>query len=210
MSSESSEIYEFGDFRLDVGERKLERRNGGRNGSLPEKSFQTLVHLVRNNGNLVPKEELLAAVWPDTIVEENNLGKAIHSIRNFLGQGTGKHDYVETVPKHGYRFVAAVISVSDPRRSNDRNSVSGPRNTKAVPIRSQAYDLYLRGKLKAGSENREDTDAAIKILEAAIAIDPDLAGAYAQLARAYNTLAFKFSSNADAKRNLENAEVAIL
>ncbi|HUR97629.1 MAG TPA: winged helix-turn-helix domain-containing protein [Pyrinomonadaceae bacterium] len=210
MSRESSEVYEFGEFRLDVGERKVERRDGSRNGSLPEKSFQTLVHLVRNNGSLVPKEELLAAVWPDTIVEENNLGKAIHSIRNFFGEGSGKHEYVETVPKHGYRFVAAVTTVSGPSRSNDGNSASRSRNSKTVPIRSQAYDLYLRGKLKAGSENREDTDAAIKILEAAIAIDPNLAGAYAQLARAYNTLAFKFSSNSDARLYLENAEVAIL
>lgn len=51
-------------------------------------------------------------------------------------------------------------------------------------MRSPAYDLYLRGKVKAGSENREDTEAAIKVLEAAVVIDPTLAGAYAQLARA--------------------------
>ena len=210
MSRESSEIYEFGDFRLDVGERRLEHLDGKRNGALPDKSFETLVHLVRNSGSLVPKDELISAVWPDTVVEENNLGKAIHSIRNFLGEGSREQEYIETVPKHGYRFVAAVTVVSLNNSSSVRASDSTSRNAKAIPIQSQAYDLYLRGKLKAGSENRDDTEAAIKVLDAAIAIDPNLAGAYAQLARAYNTLAFKFSSNSDAKLYLENAEVAIL
>lgn len=204
----SSESFEFGDFLLDVGERKLVRRDGVTNGALPEKAFQTLVHLVRHNGTLLTKEELLSAVWPDTIVEENNLGKAIHAIRHCLGERIGEQKYVETVPKHGYRFVAKVRRISDD--ADHPLTVRLAQDAIDRPIRSPAYDLYLRGKVKAGSENREDTEAAIKVLEAAVAIDPDLAGAYAQLARAYNTLAFKFSSATQAKVYHENAEVAIL
>jgi DNA-binding winged helix-turn-helix (wHTH) protein len=83
------------------------------NGALPEKAFQTLVHLVRHGGTLLTKEELLLAVWSDTIVEENNLGKAIHAIRRCLGERTGEQKYIETVPKHGYRFVAEVRRISD-------------------------------------------------------------------------------------------------
>jgi DNA-binding winged helix-turn-helix (wHTH) protein/Tfp pilus assembly protein PilF len=203
-----SESFEFGDFVLDVGERKLVRRGGGANGALPEKAFQTLVHLVRHGGALLTKEELILAVWPNTIVEENNLGKAIHAIRQCLGERIGEQKYIETVPKHGYRFVAEVRRVSD---GNDHTrTLDGPDGAIARPLRSPAYDLYLRGKVKAGSENRDDTEAAIKVLEAAVAIDPNLAGAYAQLARAYNTLAFKFSSEKQAKVYHENAEVAIL
>jgi len=212
MSRDSKELYEFGVFRLDVGERNLERLDGP-NGSIPEKAFQTLVHLVRNSGALVTKEELLSVVWPDTIVEENNLGKAIHSIRHVLDEKPEDQRYIETVPKHGYRFVAAVTRISVGNGSNGYHSAPPAQETITVQtgrIRSPAYDLYLRGKVKAGSENREDTEAAIKILEAAVAIDPDLAGTYAQLARAYNTLAFKFSSNSKAKLFHENAEVAIL
>jgi len=108
-----SESFEFGDFLLDVGERKLVRRNGVMNGALPEKAFQTLVHLVRRGGTLLTKEELLLAVWPDTIVEENNLGKAIHAIRRCLGERIGEQKYIETVPKYGYRFVAKVKRLSD-------------------------------------------------------------------------------------------------
>lgn len=203
-----SESFEFGDFLLDVGERKLVRRDGVANSALPEKAFQTLVYLVRHGGTLLTKEELLLAVWSDAIVEENNLGKAIHAIRRCLGERIGEQKYIETVPKHGYRFVAEVRRIS--------NDTAHPRTVQVAddaighPTRSPAYDLYLRGKVKAGSENREDTEAAIKVLEAAVAIDPNLAGAHAQLARAYNTLAFKFSSDTQAKLYHENAEVAIL
>ena len=203
-----SESYEFGDFLLDVGERKLVRSDGVTNVTLPEKAFQTLVHLVRHGGTLLTKEELLSAVWSDAIVEENNLGKAIHAIRRCLGERIGEQRYIETVPKHGYRFVAEVRRISHDAAHPPTAHVA--QDVICHPMRSPAYDLYLRGKVKAGSENSEDTEAAIKVLEAAVAIDPNLAGAYAQLARAYNTLAFKFSSETQAKVYHENAEVAIL
>jgi tetratricopeptide (TPR) repeat protein len=101
--------------------------------------------------------------------------------------------------------------VAEVTRLSAGNGSNGiPASVATLPIQSPAYDLYLRGKVKAGSENREDTEAAIKVLEAAVAIDPELAGAHAQLARAYNTLAFKFSSNSKGKLYHENAEIAIL
>jgi DNA-binding winged helix-turn-helix (wHTH) protein/lipopolysaccharide biosynthesis regulator YciM len=201
MPTVNNEIYDFGDFRLDVGERRLERRDGRPNGSLPEKAFQTLVLLVRNNGALIAKEEFLSTIWPDTVVEENNLGKAIYAVRQVLSQGIGEQVFIETVPKHGYRFVADVIRIE-----TEAASGSSP---KAFPSRSPAYDLYIRGKVKAGSENIEDTENAIKVLEAAIAVDPFFAPAYAQLARAFNTRAFKFSAGPQRKILHENAEVAV-
>lgn len=200
-----SERYTFGEFRLDVPERRVERHDGCACGALPEKAFQTLVYLVRHGGKLVPKEEFLSAIWPGTVVEENNLGKAIHAIRSFLGEHAGDPKYIQTVPKHGYRFVAEVTPLLV---GSGMNAI--PASAATLPIHSPAFDLYLRGKVKASSENREDTEAAIKVLEAAVVMDPNFAGAYAQLARAYNTLAFKFSSIADGKLYHENAEIAIL
>lgn len=87
----------------------------------------------------------------------------------------------------------------------------GDRNSSEVPIqgRSPAYDLYMRGKVKVASENRADTEAAIKVLEEAVAIDPNFAEAFAQLARGYNTMAFKYSADSERKQYYENAEVAI-
>lgn len=210
MRREFSEIYEFGDYRLDVGERKLERIAGGAKHVLPEKAFQTLIHLVRNSGMLIEKDEFLAVVWPDTVVEENNLGKAIHAIRHVLGDRAGEQRYVQTVQKHGYRFVTAVTRIESNRASEQTATVRGRSNGNAgYAGGSPAYDLYIRGRVKAGSENVEDTEDAIKVLEAAIAIDPFFAAAYAQLARAYNTRAFKFSTGPQSKLLHENADVAV-
>ncbi len=79
----------------------------------------------------------------------------------------------------------------------------------AASGRSPAYDLYIRGKLKTGGENIDDANAAIALLEAAVDLDPSSAGAYAQLARAYNTRSFKFTSQDESRRFLENADVAL-
>src|SRR5687768_10789388 len=106
MSLVHKELYEFGNFRLDIRERRLSCIDGAvPPDPIPEKAFQTLVVLVRNAGKLVAKQELLKTVWPNTIVEENNLDKAVHSIRQALGEKPGEQKYIETVRKHGYRFV---------------------------------------------------------------------------------------------------------
>lgn len=206
MSRKHNELYEFGDFRLDVGERKLERLDGALNGSIPEKAFQTLVHLVRNSGNLLTKDELIATVWSDTFVEENNLVKAIYAIRRFLDDPGENPKYIETIPKHGYRFVA---DVTRNETGGQLKSTGDQERSNGVSDRSPAYDLYLRGRVKAGNVKRKETEAAIKLLEKAIAIDPNFAEAHAQLARAYSRMAYNFSEEADRERFLENAEVAV-
>ena len=108
MSLERKEIFEFGQFRLDVNEHAIERIDGERNGTLTEKAFQVLVLLVRRRGHLVTKDELIGYVWPNTIVEDNNLEKCVHHVRQFLGKTSEGTHYIETVRKHGYRFVGRV------------------------------------------------------------------------------------------------------
>jgi DNA-binding winged helix-turn-helix (wHTH) protein len=200
------ETYEFGDFRLNVGERTLERCQGDERIDIPDKAFRTLVHLVRNSGALVTREAILATVWPDVLVEEGNIGKAIHAIRRALGDSSSECIYVETVPKHGYRFVAEVTSIA---KTTVGASSAAPSLTVPPDGRSPAYDLYMRGKVKTAGENIDDTSEAIALLEAAVGVDPSCAGAYAQLARAYNTRSFKFSSHDDGRRFRENADVAL-
>jgi len=206
MPMQDTEVYEFGRFRLDVGERKLTCLEGSASGSLPEKAFRTLVHLVRHSGKLVTDDDLLAAVWPGTVVERNNIGKAVHLIRRCLGDTSGKPSFIETIPKHGYRFLAKVTKVGAGELAD---AGAAPVATKQLRGGSKAYDLYIRGKVKADSENADDNEGAIKALEAAVAIDPFFAEAYAQLARAYNTRAFKFSSQSESKGFRENADVAV-
>lgn len=106
MSPNSKELYEFADFRLDIGERMLVR-NGTRI-PLPEKAFEVLCALVKHDGHLITKDQLLGEVWPDTIVEENNLDKNVSLLRHALGEERGKQKFIETVRGHGYRFVANV------------------------------------------------------------------------------------------------------
>jgi pimeloyl-ACP methyl ester carboxylesterase/DNA-binding winged helix-turn-helix (wHTH) protein len=108
MSTTTSR-YQFGPFELDAREHRLLR--DGVEVSLQLKAFETLCLLVENAGHLLKKEELLRQVWPDTAAEENNLNKSVSLLRKALGEhGTGQA-YIETVPKLGYRWVAAVTKI---------------------------------------------------------------------------------------------------
>jgi DNA-binding winged helix-turn-helix (wHTH) protein/tetratricopeptide (TPR) repeat protein len=98
--------YRFGPFQLDVRERRLLR--GTDVIPLRLKVFDTLRVLVENAGRLVTKDELLTTVWPDTTVEENNLNHNISVLRKALGEKATGQQYIETVPRVGYRFVADV------------------------------------------------------------------------------------------------------
>src|SRR3982751_4018581 len=105
-------IYEFDIFRVDAGKRLL---LGARGESIPlaPKAFDTLLYLVSNSGKVIDKDELMAAIWTDTIVEENNLNKNISALRRVLGESPTEHRFIATVPAKGYKFVADVRSVSN-------------------------------------------------------------------------------------------------
>ena len=111
MSNVNRELYEFGTFRLDVAERLLSRE--GERVPLSEKAFDTLCVLVRRGNHLVRKDELLNEVWPDAIVEENNLDKNISLLRQVLGERTGQGKFIETVRGHGFRFVPEVRQIEE-------------------------------------------------------------------------------------------------
>jgi DNA-binding winged helix-turn-helix (wHTH) protein/predicted ATPase len=96
------DVYEFGPFRLEIKERRLLR--DGRPVRLRGKVLDTLCVLVSQPGRLITKDELIAAVWPDTVVEENNLAHNINALRKALGDAAP----IETVPGRGYRFLGAV------------------------------------------------------------------------------------------------------
>lgn len=100
------DIFLFGPFRLDAGERVLLR--DGEPVALTPKAFDTLLVLVARAGRLVEKDQLLEEVWQDTYVEEKTLAQNVLTIRKALGSAPGGAPYVETVPKHGYRFAAGV------------------------------------------------------------------------------------------------------
>jgi TolB-like protein/DNA-binding winged helix-turn-helix (wHTH) protein/Tfp pilus assembly protein PilF len=104
-------IYRFDRYVLDQVERILSC--GGVPVSLTPKAFDTLVCLVRNQGRMVTKDELLKQVWPDTFVEEINLAVNISTLRKALGETAQECRFITTVPGRGYRFVAEVQNLSD-------------------------------------------------------------------------------------------------
>ena len=105
----SSPVYGFGPFVLDVTDRSLKR--DGAAIPLTPKQFDLLVALVESAGRLVEKDVLLQRVWPDVAVEEGNLTKGVFSLRQVLERDAPAR-YIETIPKRGYRFTAAVTAVS--------------------------------------------------------------------------------------------------
>src|SRR3712207_5991157 len=99
-------LYEFGPFLLDPAERVLTRE--GRPVPLTPKVFDLLLVLVENGGRLLGKKDLMEAVWPDSFVEEGNLTFSVSALRKALGEDRKEPQYIETVPRSGYRFVANV------------------------------------------------------------------------------------------------------
>jgi len=108
----SKHLYGFGPYRLDIIERVLLR--DGQPITLPPKDLETLLVLVERAGHIVEKEELLEKVWPGVFVEEGNLARHVFNLRQVLGDSPDGRKYIETIPKRGYRFVAAVHAESEP------------------------------------------------------------------------------------------------
>src|ERR1041385_1861615 len=106
MTSSQTSFYEFGPFLLDPSLPLLFR--AGEPVSLPPKALETLVALVERRGQVVKREQLIEIVWPDTVVEENNLSVNVSLLRKALGDREDGEKYIETVPRRGYRFAAPV------------------------------------------------------------------------------------------------------
>jgi DNA-binding winged helix-turn-helix (wHTH) protein/TolB-like protein/Tfp pilus assembly protein PilF len=115
MGNQGNHLYEFDHFRLDAAERILVVN--GKPVQVTPKALDTLVTLVRNNGHVVGKDQLIAEVWPDTFVDDNTLAQNISLLRRVLGQNSEGQAYIETVPKRGYRFVAGVRDIVIERHS---------------------------------------------------------------------------------------------
>src|SRR5687768_11947205 len=110
MGRQQPQVFEFGPFQLDAGERLL--RRGQQILALTPKAFETLLVLVENHGRLVGKEDLMKRLWPESFVEESNLAQQIFTLRKALGDDKDGNQYIETVPKRGYRFRAPVTSLA--------------------------------------------------------------------------------------------------
>src|SRR5262245_15590756 len=161
------EVYTFGEWTLDVGERRL--ANGGRPAAIAPKAHDLLVYLVRHAGGLVTNAGLLDGVWAGAFVEEGILAVHVSALRKVLLDASPPR-FIETVPRSGYRFVARVVMTP---------ALPQP------PASPDVYELVGRGRTGWLSASRSRLPQAIADYQAAIALDPTFAPAHAGLARAH-------------------------
>lgn len=150
MSSPEKRVYEFGPFRLDPAEHVLLR--DGEAVPLRPKEFDVLLALVGNHRHVLTKEELLEAVWPNQFIEEGNLNRQISTLRRVLGDTSDEPQYVQTVPKVGYRFVASVREIV-------------ARDAVVVELRDQSSDLVIERHTVARIVTEEDEAKDVRDLE---------------------------------------------
>jgi Tol biopolymer transport system component/DNA-binding winged helix-turn-helix (wHTH) protein len=137
MDKATFAVYEFGPYRLDAAKRLLLCE--GKSLTLAPKTFDLLHLLVQSRGRVLTKKELMSALWPDSFVEEANLAFQISALRKVLGaKGT---EWVETLPRYGYRFSGSVsqlsVELADPAKIVEPAENGHPA---AVAIESEAVD----------------------------------------------------------------------
>lgn len=133
-------IYEFGPYRLDTEEKALIR--DGQAVPIPPKDLDTLLVLIERAGHIVGKEELLEKVWPGVFIEENNLARRVFNLRQVLGEGPDGHQYIETVPKRGYRFIGTVREQGEVADSTAPAPAISDAPQAVAPIRPRRF-LWL-------------------------------------------------------------------
>jgi DNA-binding winged helix-turn-helix (wHTH) protein/Tol biopolymer transport system component len=151
--------YDFDDFRLDARERTLFKQ--GTPVAVTHKVFDLLLVLVQNNGEMLTKDELLAKVWQDAIVEEGNLKTSISILRKALGETAGENQYIQTLPKRGYRFNARVRVVEE----TSNGFVVEKFTTSQVVIEEEIIAETQSATLAAapGAINQSSADPAIDV-----------------------------------------------
>jgi TolB-like protein len=135
-------VYEFGDFRFLAAQRQLTARADGRPIELTPKALDTLHFLVQHAGELLDKSTLIAAVWPNVVVEENNLNQVVSALRRALGDGSGGRRFIVTIPGRGYQFVAPVREVRDETPSAPAPQATTPtcKSIAVLPFASLSSD----------------------------------------------------------------------
>jgi len=148
MSEPQTNNYEFGEFRVDTVKHLL-LKGGGEIVPLTPKVFELLLYLVRNNGRMIEKDELMREIWMDTIVEESNLSQNISILRRVLGEKRGEHQFIVTVPGRGYKFVAEVA------QDSSRFKVQSSKSLEIQDSRFKIQDSFAKNqKPKAKNQNR--------------------------------------------------------
>ena len=106
-----TQVFEFGEYVVDRREGVLLRH--GVPLSVPPKVLQLLIVLIENSGHIVEKETLMQRVWEGSFVEDSNLTYSIRQLRKILGDDIRHPQFIETIPRRGYRFIASLKTIDD-------------------------------------------------------------------------------------------------
>ena len=144
---EETHEFRFGRFRLDLHSERLWREAEAVR--LRPKSFAVLHYLVAHPGRLIPKDELLQAVWPDTAVSEAALTVCLNELRWALGETAQAPRCLQTVHRRGYRFVAPVTVAAPPAAPP-----VVPTLPSASPLSRPEASMCPSRRLPGGSDRR--------------------------------------------------------
>jgi TolB-like protein/DNA-binding winged helix-turn-helix (wHTH) protein/Flp pilus assembly protein TadD len=181
----------FKAFSLDTANHLLWR--DGDRVSLTPKSFDVLAYLVEHVGRVVSQDEILEALWPETYVNPEVLRKNIQEIRKALGDRSDNPEFVETLPKRGYRFVAPVL---------DKSGVEPPQLATSLPLEEQATEETVEaeaGPSELESSSRKRMLWTLGIIVVLTVVAMAAIGAY-----------FRPARNAANASSLNNASIAVL
>ncbi len=132
----SKGLARFGEFELDLEQRVLLKQ--GKPVPLPPKDIETLLILVEGHGQIVEKQQLMERIWPGTFVEEGNLTRHVFNLRQILADGKTDQQFIETVPKRGYRFISPVVFEAGDVQETSSDSLGapshGPRQSTVLPL----------------------------------------------------------------------------
>ncbi len=159
-------VYEFDDFRIDVAHLMLYRR--GAEIPLVPKAVETLLALIERRGKIVSKDELLEAVWPDTVVEESNLFLYLSHLRKTLGTHKDGSPYVETLRRRGYRFNGDVHLVEESVEDKNYELRVDEFEQSRANIQSQAVRLHVVKNWNRNTTESEKISSASSALPALI------------------------------------------
>ena len=101
--------YKFDDVTIDLTDFRVQKNGAAQ--KITPKAFEVLVYLIENQGHVVEKQELFTRIWKDSFVTDNALTRVVKEIRQVIGDQASAPHYIETVPKHGYRFIAEVETI---------------------------------------------------------------------------------------------------
>ena len=150
MGNKINNLYEFGEFQLDTQERVLIRQN--ETIILAPKVFDTLEVLLKSDGKIVSKDDLMDEIWADSFVEEGNLTQNIYVLRQTLGK-----DFIETIPRRGYRFsvdvnVVELEKVSGKKETNEKQVFENDKNLSEIMVATKTKTYLSEEIIEDSSE----------------------------------------------------------